>query len=105
MTDGRFSGATAGWAAVGHVSPEAAEGGPIALIQEGDLIEIDIPRGVVHLHVSDEELAAKKSGLGEAETGSRETRQLSISLCQTSDVSHVRCSVQPRLGDCCKSHL
>ena len=60
VTDGRFSGATAG-AAVGHISPEAAEGGPIALIQEGDLIEIDIPRGVVHLHVSDEELAARKA--------------------------------------------
>lgn len=60
ITDGRFSGATAG-AAVGHVSPEAAEGGPIALIEEGDMIEIDIPQGSIHLHVSDEELARRKA--------------------------------------------
>lgn len=60
ITDGRFSGATAG-AAVGHVSPEAAEGGPIALIEEGDMIEIDITQGTVHLHVSDEELARRKA--------------------------------------------
>ena len=60
VTDGRFSGATAG-AAVGHISPEAAEGGPIALIQEGDLIEIDISEGKVTLHVSEEELAQRKA--------------------------------------------
>ena len=60
ITDGRFSGATSG-AAVGHVSPEAAEGGPIALIQEGDLIEIDIPAGTIHLCISDEELAKRKA--------------------------------------------
>lgn len=60
ITDGRFSGATAG-AAVGHVSPEAAEGGPIALIEEGDLIEIDIIHGTIHLHVADEELARRKA--------------------------------------------
>lgn len=60
ITDGRFSGATAG-AAIGHISPEAAEGGPIALIQEGDLIELDIPGGKVILHVSDEELAQRKA--------------------------------------------
>ncbi|MFZ5944342.1 MAG: dihydroxy-acid dehydratase [Bacillota bacterium] len=60
ITDGRFSGATSG-AAVGHVSPEAQEGGPIALIEEGDLIEIDIPAGKVQLHVSDEELAARRA--------------------------------------------
>ena len=60
ITDGRFSGATAG-AAVGHVSPEAAEGGPIALIEEGDMIEIDITNGTLHLHVSDEELARRKA--------------------------------------------
>jgi dihydroxy-acid dehydratase len=59
VTDGRFSGATSG-AAIGHISPEAAEGGPIALIEEGDMIEIDIPSGKVHLHVSDEELAKRK---------------------------------------------
>lgn len=60
VTDGRFSGATAG-AAIGHVSPEAAVGGPIALIEEGDMIEIDITNGTVHLHVSDEELARRKA--------------------------------------------
>ncbi len=60
VTDGRFSGATAG-AAVGHVSPEAAEGGPIALIVEGDMIEIDILAGTIQLHVSAEELAKRRA--------------------------------------------
>lgn len=60
VTDGRFSGATAG-AAIGHVSPEAAEGGPIALIQEGDMIEIDIPAGKIHLHVDEEELNRRRA--------------------------------------------
>ena len=48
ITDGRFSGASKG-PAIGHVSPEAAEGGPIALVEEGDLIEIDIPRRVLRI--------------------------------------------------------
>ncbi|HWR41000.1 MAG TPA: dihydroxy-acid dehydratase [Patescibacteria group bacterium] len=60
VTDGRFSGATAG-AAVGHVSPEAAVGGPIALIQEGDLIEIDIPQGLIRLQVAEEELERRRA--------------------------------------------
>ncbi|MDW7673902.1 MAG: dihydroxy-acid dehydratase [Bacillota bacterium] len=60
ITDGRFSGATSG-AAVGHISPEAAEGGPIGLIEEGDMISIDIPSGVITLEVSDEELAERKA--------------------------------------------
>jgi len=60
MTDGRFSGATRG-SAIGHVSPEAAAGGPIALVAEGDLIEIDIPARKLVLHVSDEELARRKA--------------------------------------------
>ena len=60
ITDGRFSGATRG-AAIGHISPEAAVGGPIALVQEGDEIEIDIPNNAITLHVSDEELAARKA--------------------------------------------
>ena len=55
ITDGRFSGGTRG-AAIGHVSPEAAEGGPIALINEGDTISIDIPKRKIELLVSDEEL-------------------------------------------------
>lgn len=59
ITDGRFSGATRG-ASIGHVSPEAAEGGNIALVQEGDIIAIDIQAGTIHLEVSDEELAARR---------------------------------------------
>lgn len=60
VTDGRFSGATSG-AAIGHVSPEAANGGPIALVHEGDIIDIDIPSGKVTLEVSEEELAKRKA--------------------------------------------
>ncbi|MDH7479001.1 MAG: dihydroxy-acid dehydratase, partial [Syntrophomonadaceae bacterium] len=59
ITDGRFSGGTRG-ACVGHVSPEASEGGPIALVQEGDLIEIDIPKRRITLKISDEELNKRK---------------------------------------------
>ena len=59
ITDGRFSGATRG-AAIGHVSPEAAAGGTIALVQEGDIIAIDIPNCAVRLRVSDEELARRR---------------------------------------------
>ena len=60
ITDGRFSGASRG-AAIGHVSPEAAVGGPIALVQEGDTIHIDIPNEKLELKVSDEELARRKA--------------------------------------------
>jgi dihydroxy-acid dehydratase len=60
VTDGRFSGATSG-ACVGHVSPEAAEGGPIALVEEGDMIEIDLPTNRVELLVDEEELARRKA--------------------------------------------
>ncbi|MEE1060788.1 MAG: dihydroxy-acid dehydratase [Ruminococcus sp.] len=60
ITDGRFSGATRG-ASIGHVSPEAAEGGPIALVHEGDMIEIDINANTINLLVSDEELAKRKA--------------------------------------------
>ncbi len=59
ITDGRFSGATRG-ASIGHVSPEAAEGGPIALVQEGDIISIDIPQGKLELLVDDAELEKRK---------------------------------------------
>ena len=59
ITDGRFSGASRG-ASIGHVSPEAAVGGPIALIQEGDIISIDIPNVSLNVKVSDEEMAARK---------------------------------------------
>lgn len=60
ITDGRFSGATRG-AAIGHVSPEAAVGGPIALIKEGDMIEIDIPANTISVDVSDEEMAKRRA--------------------------------------------
>lgn len=59
ITDGRFSGASRG-AAIGHVSPEAAVGGPIALVKEGDIISIDIPNNRLDLEVSDEELAERR---------------------------------------------
>lgn len=59
ITDGRFSGATKG-PCIGHVSPEAAEGGPIALVEEGDTIEIDIDAGTVTLMVTDERLAMRR---------------------------------------------
>jgi dihydroxy-acid dehydratase len=55
LTDGRFSGGTRG-AAIGHISPEAAEGGPIGLVREGDIIAIDIPKKMITLNVSPEEL-------------------------------------------------
>jgi len=60
LTDGRFSGGTRG-AAIGHISPEAAEGGPIALVKNGDLIEIDIPKKRLELLVTDEELKKRLS--------------------------------------------
>ena len=59
ITDGRFSGASRG-ASIGHVSPEAAVGGPIALIEEGDIIKINIPKNTINVDVSDEVLAERK---------------------------------------------
>jgi dihydroxy-acid dehydratase len=58
VTDGRFSGATAG-AAVGHVSPEAMAGGPIAIVEEGDIIEIDIPSRKLNVRLSQEEIQSR----------------------------------------------
>ena len=60
ITDGRFSGASRG-ASIGHVSPEAAVGGPIALVEEGDIIEINIPVYKINLKISDEEMAKRKA--------------------------------------------
>ena len=60
ITDGRFSGASRG-ASIGHVSPEAAVGGPIALVEEGDIIKIDIPNNSLNVDVSEEEMAARKA--------------------------------------------
>ena len=61
ITDGRFSGATRG-AAIGHVSPEAMEGGPIAFVKDGDIIQIDITKGILNIKVSDEEMESRKQG-------------------------------------------
>ena len=60
ITDGRFSGASRG-ASIGHVSPEAAVGGPIALVEEGDIISINIPENRLDLKVGDEVLAERKA--------------------------------------------
>ncbi len=60
ITDGRFSGATRG-AAIGHVSPEAAVGGPIAFVKEGDIISIDIPANKINVQISDEEMQNRKA--------------------------------------------
>eukprot|EP01037_Dinobryon_pediforme_P006476 gene6476-6545_t len=62
VTDGRFSGGTSGLS-IGHVSPEAAEGGLIALVEEGDTIEIDIPTRKIHLAVSEAELTARRAAM------------------------------------------
>jgi dihydroxy-acid dehydratase len=62
VTDGRFSGGSSGLS-IGHVSPEAAEGGPIALVKEGDRIEIDIPNRRIHLAVADSEIAERRAAM------------------------------------------
>ncbi|MHA1711037.1 MAG: dihydroxy-acid dehydratase, partial [Candidatus Freyarchaeota archaeon] len=60
VTDGRFSGATRG-PCIGHVSPEAAEGGPIAMLRDGDMIEIDIPRRKLNVEISSRELRERSA--------------------------------------------
>ena len=62
ITDGRFSGGTAG-ACIGHISPEAAAGGPIACVKDGDIIEIDIPKRKINLKVSAAEMNRRKTAL------------------------------------------
>ena len=62
VTDGRFSGGTSGLS-IGHVSPEAAEGGVIGLVEEGDTIVIDIPNRIIRVDVSDEELANRRAAM------------------------------------------
>ena len=59
ITDGRFSGATRGFC-VGHVGPEAAVGGPLALLKNGDLIDIDAKKGTINVRLSKKELSARK---------------------------------------------
>ena len=60
VTDGRFSGGTSGLS-IGHVSPEAAQGGAIGLIEEGDRIQVDIPKRSIQLDVSEQQLAQRRS--------------------------------------------
>jgi dihydroxy-acid dehydratase len=83
VTDGRFSGGTSGLS-IGHVSPEAASGGEIGLIRDGDIIEIDIPERKIDVLISDEELAKRKKeeeGRGkESYTPKKRNRQISKSL-------------------------
>ncbi len=62
LTDGRFSGGTSGLS-IGHVSPEAAQGGAIGLVEEGDIIEIDIPNRIINLSIGDAELAARRNAM------------------------------------------
>jgi dihydroxy-acid dehydratase len=78
ITDGRFSGGSSGLS-IGHISPEAAEGGALALVEEGDRIEIDIPKRVLRVNLSDEEIAKRRKamqakGLGAWKPGPRERK-------------------------------
>ncbi len=79
ITDGRFSGGTSGLS-IGHVSPEAAAGGAIALVRDGDRIRIDIPGRRVELLVSDEELAERRAALGGRYRPASRTREVSAAL-------------------------
>ena len=62
ITDGRYSGATAGLS-IGHVSPEAANGGALALVRDGDRIDIDIPARSINVAITDQELAARRAAM------------------------------------------
>jgi dihydroxy-acid dehydratase len=77
LTDGRFSGGTSGLS-IGHVSPEAAEGGTIGLVREGDRIEIDIPNRTIHLAVDDAELDARRKAQAEAGWKPAEKRKRNV---------------------------
>ena len=81
LTDGRFSGGTSGLS-IGHVSPEAAEGGLIGLVENGDIIEIDIPKRVINLAVADEVLEARRAAKGAAPwlPSEKRTRRVSTAL-------------------------
>ncbi|MEM0977893.1 MAG: dihydroxy-acid dehydratase [Pseudomonadota bacterium] len=78
ITDGRFSGGTSGLS-IGHVSPEAGEGGTIGLIEEGDIIEIDIPNRSINVKLTEEELAARRAAKGPAPWYPTEKRKRKIS--------------------------
>ncbi len=87
ITDGRFSGATRG-ASIGHVSPEAAAGGPIALVEEGDLISIDIPNCSIRLEVPEEELQRRKAAWVCPEAQSQD--RVFGPVCQDGDLGRQR---------------
>ena len=77
ITDGRFSGATRGFC-IGHVGPEAAVGGPIALLQDGDIIDIDAVKGTLSVRLDDAELAARRASLGTPRSADKVRRDLEI---------------------------
>jgi dihydroxy-acid dehydratase len=74
LTDGRFSGATAGLS-IGHVSPEAAEGGAIGLLQDGDIIAIDIPQRAINVELSDEELEQRRAAMEDRGTAAWQPKE------------------------------
>lgn len=78
ITDGRFSGGTSGLS-IGHVSPEAAAGGEIAIVQDGDIIEINIPERTINLQLSDEEISIRMGKIEKFEPKARD-RQIPKSL-------------------------
>ena len=78
ITDGRFSGGTSG-ISIGHVSPEAAAGGAIGLVQTGDEIEIDVNNRILRVNVSDEELAARREAKGAAPWRPTKPRERQVS--------------------------
>ncbi len=86
ITDGRFSGGTSGLS-IGHVSPEAASGGNIALIEDGDMIAIDIPNRSIQLQLSDAEIAARREAQeargDQAWTPKNRQRQVSLPFAPT----------------------
>ena len=96
ITDGRFSGGTSGLS-IGHVSPEAANGGTIGLVREGDMIEIDIPNRTISLRVDEAELAARRAeqdakGWKPAEAAQAQRHDRAEGLCR---LRHQR---RPRRG-------
>ncbi len=93
ITDGRFSGATRGFC-IGHVGPEAAVGGPIAHIQDGDIITLDAVTGEISVNVTEEEFARRKQGLGTARDRIRLGRHLEV--CPARGTGALRRADQPR---------
>ena len=79
VTDGRFSGGSSGLS-IGHVSPEAAEGGAIALVEEGDRIVIDIPNRIIRLDIADADLAARRAAKTSWSPAAPRNRQVSTAL-------------------------